>query len=77
MTLFIANAVCWGVILTSLLFGPKVIQLKAMITVPLRFIFLIILVIHNTGLNSKENGKGIGWYLGGEPFPLPADGTNI
>jgi len=35
------------------------------------------LVFHYTGLNSEEKGTGIGWYLGGEPFPLPPDGTGI
>lgn len=69
--LFIANLICWAAIFAGVVVGPKLIQGVALVSVPLRFIFLIILVIHYTGLNSEENGKGIGWYLGGEPFPLP------
>ena len=75
--LFIANLVCWVVIFASVVVGPKLIQLNALVSVPLRFLFLIILVFHYTGLNSEEGGTGIGWYLGGEPFPLPPDGTGI
>lgn len=45
--------------------------MKAIITVPLRFILLIVFVIKFAGLNSTHKGKGMGWYLGGEPFPLP------
>jgi SNF family Na+-dependent transporter len=73
--LFIANLICWAAIFAGVVVGPKLIQGVALVSVPLRFIFLIILVIHYTGLNSEENGKGIGWYLGGIPFPLPSDGT--
>jgi hypothetical protein len=51
--------------------------MSAFITVILRFVFLIILVVHYVLLNNNENGKGIGWYLLGEPFPLPPDGTGI
>jgi solute carrier family 6 amino acid/orphan transporter-like 15/16/17/18/20 len=73
--LFIANLICWAAIFAGVVVGPKLIQGVALVSVPLRFIFLIILVIHYTGLNAEENGKGIGWYLGGTPFPLPPDGT--
>jgi SNF family Na+-dependent transporter len=51
--------------------GPKLIEMKAIITVPLRFILLIIFVVKFAGLNSTVEGSGMGWYLGGEPFPLP------
>jgi hypothetical protein len=47
-------------------------ELKAMVTVPLRFILLIVFVIKFSGLNSSVKGNGIGWYLGGEAFPLPS-----
>jgi len=48
-----------------------------MITVPLKAICLICLIIFFTGLNSKAEGKGIGYYLGGEKFPIGElpDGT--
>jgi hypothetical protein len=45
--------------------------MKAIITVPLRFILLIVFVIKFAGLNSDVKGNGIGYYLGGKPFPLP------
>jgi len=51
--------------------GPKLIEMKAIVTVPLRFILLIIFVAKFAGLNSTVKGGGMGWYLGGEPFPLP------
>ena len=69
--LFFANIFCWLFIAMSLAVGPKLIEMKAVITVPLRFILLIVFVIKFAGLNSTHKGKGMGWYLGGEPFPLP------
>ena len=77
LSLFIGNAICWFIIFIIVGMGPKLVELISIITVPLRFIFVIILCIHFTGKNKEVNGKGIGWYLGGEAFPLPPDGTGI
>lgn len=55
-----------------LAFGPKAIQLYSGITVPLRFMFLIILAIYYGGLNSSVNGDGMKYYLGGKALPLPS-----
>jgi hypothetical protein len=69
--LFFANLFCWIYIAASLFVGPRLIEIKAMITLPARFILIIIFVIKFAGLNSSVKGKGQGWYLGGDPFPLP------
>lgn len=69
--LFFANLFNWLFISMFLAVGPRLIELKAMVTVPLRFILLIVFVISFSGLNSKVSGDGNGWYLGGKPFPLP------
>lgn len=44
-SLFFANLFCWVFISLSLAVGPKLIEMKAIITVPLRFILIIIFVI--------------------------------
>lgn len=50
-----------------------------MVTVPVKFICLIALIIFFTGLNKSDNGKGLGFYLGGEDFPVGNldDGTVV
>lgn len=61
-----------------LFLGPtKAIEIKAWVTVPLRFLFIIIFAIVFGGLNSSVKGSGMGWYLGGELFPLPDNGTGV
>jgi len=69
--LFIGNLLCWLFITSSLAVGPKVIELKAIVSVPLRFILIIIFAINYAGLNSDVNGDGQAWYLGGKKLPLP------
>ena len=71
--LFFANLFCWIFISLSLAVGPKLIEVKALITVPLRFILLIIFVVKFAGLNSDVGGDGMNWYLSGKSFPLPAE----
>ena len=56
--MFISTLVCWLIIGTSLAFGPKVIEMKALVSVPLRFILLIVFVIKYAGLNSSVKGDG-------------------
>ena len=56
----------------ALVVGPKAIQIYSSITVPLRFLFLIILAIHYGGLNSSVDGDGMSYYLGGKNLPLPS-----
>ena len=72
--LFLANVLCWVFMAGSLAFGPKVIELKALLTVPLRFILLIVFVVDFAGLNSEAKGDGQSWYLGGKRLPLPTQG---
>ena len=72
--LFISTLINWLLIGTSLFFGPRLIEYKAVVTVPLRFLLLIIFVIKFAGLNSSVNGDGIGYYMG-QNFPLPPDGS--
>jgi len=62
---------CWVFIGLFLAIGPKLIEMKAIVTVPLRFILIIVFVIKFAGLNSGVKGQGIGWYLGGDSLPLP------
>jgi hypothetical protein len=73
--LFLGTAYIWLLITGSLVFGPKLIEVKAMISVPLRFILIIIFVVKYAGLNSSVDGDGIGYYIGGTQFPLPDDFT--
>jgi len=70
--LFFANLFCWIFISLFLAVGPKLIEMKALITVPLRFILVIIFVAKFAGLNSEVKGDGAGYYLGGAAFPLPS-----
>lgn len=42
-----------------------------MITVPLPFIFLFVLMGKFVQLNNDSGGKGISMFLGSELFPLP------
>ena len=72
--MFISTLINWLLIGTSLFFGPRLIEYKAVLTVPLRFLLMIIFVIKFAGLNSSVNGDGIGYYMG-QNFPLPPDGS--
>jgi len=62
---------CWLFITIFLVLGPRAIEMKALITVPLRFALIIIFVVKFANLNSDVDGQGIGWYLGGAAFPKP------
>jgi neurotransmitter:Na+ symporter, NSS family len=75
--LFVSNLICWVVITIILVIGTKAIEIKAIITVPLRFILLLVFVIKFAGLNSSVDGLGQKWYLGGELFPLPDNGSGV
>lgn len=68
---FIASVLCWLFMAASLAVGPRVIELKALVSVPLRFILIIIFVVDFAGLNSEVQGDGQAWYLGGKKLPLP------
>jgi SNF family Na+-dependent transporter len=59
------------------MFGVRSSQYVVMVTVPLKFFCLIILIIFFAGLNKGADGKGIAFYLGGEKFPIGelADGS--
>ena len=50
-----------------------------MVTVPVKFICLIALIVFFTGLNNDVDGKGMGFYLGGEQFPVGTldDGSTV
>ena len=41
-----------------LLVGPRAMEIKALITVPLRFLFIIIVAIGFGNLNSSVDGQG-------------------
>jgi purine-cytosine permease-like protein len=69
--LFWSNLFCWAFCFLILAVGPRAIEIKALITVPARFILIIIFVIKFSGLNSEVKGDGMGWYLNGDSFPLP------
>jgi len=71
MPLFWSNLVCWVFCLALLAGGPKAIEMKALVTVPIRFILIIIFVVKFMGLNNSEAGDAIGWYLKGDPMPIP------
>lgn len=51
--------------------GPRAIEIKSMITLPARFILIIIFVIKFSGLNNEVSGDAMGWYLKGDPMPIP------
>lgn len=69
--LFWSNLSCWAFCFAILAVGPRAIEIKAIVTVPLRFILIIIFVVKFSGLNSEVKGDGNGWYLNGDSFPLP------
>ena len=73
--MFLGTAFIWLVVTESLVFGTKLIEKKAMVLVPLRFILIIVFVVKYAGLNSSVDGDGIGYYIGGTQFPLPDDFT--
>lgn len=77
--LYIATVITWILCFFSVIAGPKSIQYITMVTVPVKFICLIALIIFFTGLNKSDNGKGLGFYLGGEDFPVGNldDGTVV
>jgi hypothetical protein len=52
------------------MFGVKSSSYVVMVTAPLPFICLFFLMAYFIGLNNSVDGKGIGYYLGGEKFPL-------
>lgn len=56
MPLFWSNLFCWAFCFFMLAMGPKAIEYKAMVTLPARFICIIIIVINYTGLNSEKEG---------------------
>ena len=72
MPLFWSNAFCWFFCCLIMVVGPRAIEIKAILTLPLRFIFIIVFVVNYMGLNNKESGDAIGWYLNGDQFPLPS-----
>jgi NSS family neurotransmitter:Na+ symporter len=41
-----------------------------MVTVPFKFVSLTALIVFFVGLNKSDGGKGLGYYLGGEKFPV-------
>jgi hypothetical protein len=69
--LFWSNLFCWAFCLFFLAIGPRAIEMKAMLTVPARFIMIIIFVVKFAGLNNEVSGDAMGWYLNGDAFPLP------
>tara|TARA_B110000285_G_C14600920_1_gene370612 strand:- start:65 stop:553 length:489 start_codon:yes stop_codon:yes gene_type:complete len=76
-TLYISTFVCWLFILAALAVGPKLIEVSAIVSVPLRFVLLLIFVIQFAGLNSSVSGDGQAWYLTGKAFPLPLNGSGV
>lgn len=73
--LFLGNLLCWALIASSLAFGPKLIEMKAIVSVPLRFVLIIVFIIKFASLNSSVSGDGISYYMGSKNFPLPPDGS--
>jgi hypothetical protein len=75
--LYISTFVCWLLMLAALAVGPRLIEVSAIISVPLRFVLLLIFVIQFASLNSSVSGDGQAWYLTGKAFPLPVDGSGV
>jgi len=46
-----------------------------MVTNAVKFILLFVMMAQFMNLNSSVKGKGIDYYLRGEPFPLPPDAS--
>ena len=69
--LFWSNLFCWIFSFVILAIGPRAFEIKALISVPFRFIAIIIFAIQFAGMNSDVEGDGMNWYLRGAPFPLP------
>lgn len=67
--LYFGVIICWAAIFAALAIGPKALQIYSGITVPLRFLFLIILAAYFGGLNSTANGEGMSYYLGSAELP--------
>lgn len=71
--LFAAVIIVWVIVFLCIIKGVKSSSWVVMVTVPLPFILLIILVIKFVGFNNEYDGKGIDYYFGSERFPLDPD----
>jgi SNF family Na+-dependent transporter len=69
--LYICVVVTWVLCFLSIMKGPTSIGYVTFITEKVPFLFLFILMAKFTTLNKKENGKGIEFMWGTEPFPDP------
>ena len=73
--LFICAAICWILCFFSLVGGTKSIQSITIVTNLVKFILLFVMMAQFMALNTSVKGKGMGYYLRGEPFPLPPDAS--
>jgi SNF family Na+-dependent transporter len=71
--LFLAVVIAWVIVFFSIIKGVKSSSYVVMVTVPLPFILLLILMAKFMGMNSEADGKGISYYFNNEPFYLPPD----
>lgn len=63
MGLWLGTMVAWLICYLCTIKGTMSIQMISLVTVPLPFIFLIILMVKFISLNNSVDGKGIGYYL--------------
>jgi len=71
--LFAAVVICWIIVFFCIIKGVKSSSYVVMVTVPLPFILLLILMAKFMGMNSEAGGKGISYYFGTEDFYMPPD----
>ena len=75
--LYVAVLITWLVCFLCIMFGVKSSSYVVMVTAPLPFLCLFALMAYFISFNNSVEGKGIAYYLGGEPFPIETldDGT--
>ena len=66
--LFLCVLATWIICFFCIIKGVRSSSWVVMITVPLPFIMLAILIGYYVSLNNSVSGKGIEFYLGGENF---------
>lgn len=71
--LYVAVLITWIFCFLGVIKGAKSIQIVNMITVPVKFICLFCLMAFFIGLNDSDGGRGMGFYLGGDDFPIGYD----
>jgi len=71
--LFACVLICWVIVFLCIIKGVKSSSYVVMVTVPVPFILLVILMFKFMGVNTDYNGNGMDYYFGKAEFPLAPD----